>query len=131
MNHLPLQGLFYFYVAAEAGSFKLAAERLFITPAAMSQQIRQLEEKLDIKLFERHHREVRLTEAGRQLLPYVQTSFNALQDGVNLLGQDPDPTKLAISTLPSFAQQWLVPRLGNFSKVAPDLTILTMPLDRL
>lgn len=131
MNYLPLQGLFYFYVAAEAGSFKLAAERLFITPAAMSQQIRQLEEKLDIKLFERHHREVRLTDAGRQLLPYVQTSFNALQDGVNLLGQDPDPTKLAISTLPSFAQQWLVPRLGNFSKVAPDLTILTMPLDRL
>lgn len=131
MNQLPLQGLFYFYVAAEAGSFKLAAERLFITPAAMSQQIRQLEEKLEVKLFERQHRQVSLTEAGRQLLPYVQTSFNSLQDGLNQLGQDPDPSKLAISTLPSYAQQWLVPRLGNFSKVAPDLTILTMPLDGL
>ncbi|MBU2864745.1 LysR family transcriptional regulator [Reinekea forsetii] len=131
MNHLPLQGLFYFYTAAEAGSFKLAAERLFITPAAMSQQIRILEDKLDVKLFERNHRQVSLTEAGRQLLPYVQTSFNAIQDGLNQLGQDPDPSKLAISTLPSFAQQWLVPRLGKFSKVAPDLSILTMPLDGL
>ncbi len=65
----PFQGLFYFYTAAETGSFKLAAERLFVTPAAISQQIRLLEEWLGAELFIRQHRKI-LRRISYPFLPY-------------------------------------------------------------
>ena len=65
----PLQGLYYFYIAAKEGSFKAAAKHLFVTPAAISQQIRQLEEFLGTDLFVRQHRKILLTAEGDYCLP--------------------------------------------------------------
>lgn len=130
MKSLPLQALYYFYIAAENGSFKKAAEQLFVTPGAMSQQIRHLEDLLDVSLFERQHRKVVLSDAGETLFPYAKQAFQALQEGVKSVGQDPDPNTLTVSTLNSFAQQWLVPKLGTLKQDYPDLSIKLMPSNR-
>jgi len=131
VTSLPLQALYYFYHAAELGSFKEAAEKLHVTAGAMSQQIRQLEDRLDIQLFERQHRKVMLTDAGRRLLPFAKQGFDSLQDGLKQVGHDPNPQSLSISTLSSFGQQWLVPRLGELQDIAPDLTITMHPSESL
>lgn len=131
MTGLPLQPLYYFYHAADLGSFKAAADALFVTPGAMSQQIRALEERLNVQLFQRQHRKIELTYAGKKLFPYAQQAFESLQEGLKLIGDDPDPLKLTISTLPSFAREWLIPRLGGLKKRAPDLAIAMMPTHRM
>jgi DNA-binding transcriptional LysR family regulator len=66
------QNLYSFYQSAELGSFKDAAQALYISSAAISQQIRQLEAQLDVKLFELQHRKVALTEEGKLLHQYAQ-----------------------------------------------------------
>jgi len=128
MNRLPpLKALQAFRYAAEAQSFKLAAEQMYVTQAAVSQQIKALEQHLGQKLFRRMVREVELTPEGRQLLPYVSKAFTALEQGVASLGQDPNPNRLTLSVLPSFAGRWLVPRLGAFQQLHPELTIHLSP----
>jgi len=128
---LPLQGLYCFYLAAETGSFKAAAEQLSVSPAAMSQQIRQLEEQLSVKLFIRQHRQVRLTPEGLSLQHYARQGFGSLREGLQLLSADPDPGNLTLSVIPSFAQQWLVPRLGDFTDQRPDLSVFMTSSDAL
>ena len=131
VTNLPLQALYYFYHAAELGSFKAAADLLNVTAGAMSQQIRLLEDRLDTQLFERQHRKVVLTAAGQRLLPYARQGFSQLREGLNQIGHDPDPTSLTLSTLSSFGQQWLVPRLGELKRIVPDLSIALMPTEKL
>ncbi|MBY4675790.1 LysR substrate-binding domain-containing protein [Marinobacterium arenosum] len=123
----PLNALRVFRSAAELGSFKAAAEQLHVTQAAISQQIRTLEEHLGEPLFVRLNREIRLTCSGEQLLPYVQRGFEAFEAGVNSLQSDPEPNQLTVSTLPSFASRWLVPKLGRFNELAPELSVRVMP----
>ncbi|MDI3324843.1 LysR substrate-binding domain-containing protein [Pontibacterium granulatum] len=123
MAHLPLKALQAFRLAAEANSFKDAAEQLHVTQAAISQQIKSLEQHLGLKLFKRLTREVELTDAGRQLLPHVSRGFSSLETGMALLMDDPNPNRLTLSTLPSFASRWLVSKLGEFQQEAPDLSI--------
>lgn len=127
MKNIPLQALHYFYHAADLGSFKAAADALFVTPGAMSQQIRQLEDRLNTKLFERQHRKVVLTKTGEQLLPHVRVAFESLQEGMRQIGDDPDPSQITLSTLPSFGQLWLIPRLGQLKNIAPELSIALVP----
>lgn len=131
MNNLPLQALFYFYRAAENGSFKRASEELHVTPGALSQQIRLLEDRLDTQLFDRQHRKVVLTAAGSRLLPYARDAFTSLREGIKQIGLDPDPTTLHLSTLSSFGQQWLVPRLTHLQELWPELSIALMPSEEL
>jgi LysR family glycine cleavage system transcriptional activator len=123
----PLKALQAFRHAAEAGSFKVAAQRLNVTQAAVSQQIKTLEQHLGMRLFRRLTREVALTPEGAQLLPFVSKGFAALEEGVAALGQDPHPDRLTLSALPSFAGRWLVPRLGTFQQQAPDVAIHLSP----
>ncbi len=128
MNRLPpLKALLAFRHAAEAQSFKVAAERLFVTQAAISQQIKSLEQHLEVRLFQRLTREVVLTPQGQQLLPFVSKGFTALEQGVAGLSQDPNPHRLTLSVLPSFAGRWLVPRLGSFQQANPELNIHLTP----
>ncbi|USD64743.1 LysR substrate-binding domain-containing protein [Vibrio sp. SCSIO 43136] len=127
----PLQALYYFHLAAQTGSFKQAASELFVSPAAISQQIRQLEEWLKCELFVRQHRKVVLTKEGEVLYQSTQKGFVEIQNGVRLLNQDPDPQRLSISTLPSFAQHWLVPRLQSFRQQYPDISMLIEPKNSL
>ncbi|CAM3513519.1 Glycine cleavage system transcriptional activator [Vibrio aerogenes CECT 7868] len=127
----PLQALYYFYVAAETGSFKLAAGQLFVSAAAVSQQIRQLEDWFKCDLFVRQHRQVQLTNEGKLLYQSVSKGFSEIKNGVRLLTQDPDPGRLSISTIPSFAQHWLVPRLQLFRQQHPDMLLLVEPVSQL
>jgi LysR family glycine cleavage system transcriptional activator len=123
----PLKSLQAFRVAGEEQSFKLAAQRLHVTPTAISQQIKTLEHHLGLSLFKRLTREVELTSEGRQLLPYITKAFKIMEDGVEQLAQDPEPNKLIMTVLPSFAGRWLVPRLGRFQQQAPNISIQLSP----
>lgn len=127
----PLQSLYYFYCAANKGSFKDAAESLFVTPAAVSQQIRQLEEWLGCDLFIRQHRNITLTDEGVKLFHSASKGFAEIQHGVKSLSKDPYPHRLSISTHPSFAQHWLMPRLNHFRADNPEISLLMDPRNEL
>lgn len=123
----PLKSLHAFRYAAHCLSFKAAAEHLNVTQAAISQQIKTLEQSLEIELFERHTRQVILTSEGAYLYQYVEQAFNLLEQGVQEIIEDPNPNKLVISTLPSFASRWLVARLGRFQAEEKDINIQLSP----
>ncbi|KPH65531.1 MULTISPECIES: LysR substrate-binding domain-containing protein [Pseudoalteromonas] len=129
MNLPPLKSLWYFKHAAELGSFKLAAEKLFVSQAAVSQQIRLLEANLQCELFTRHTRFVALTRQGEQLLPHVLKGFSCLQNGVNSLRQDEQPHCLNLSVLPSFASGWLLQHVSGFQRAYPGIHLRIDPSD--
>lgn len=118
----PLNALRVFQIAAEQESFKQASEKLHVTQAAISQQIKLLEKFFGEKLFVRLNREVKLTPAAERLLPYVQKAFLLLEEGSKSFQQDPLPHQLKITSVPSFAARWLIPRLGDFQALNPNLT---------
>jgi LysR family glycine cleavage system transcriptional activator len=123
----PLKSLQAFRCAAESLSFKSAAQQLHVTPTAISQQIKTLEQNLGMKLFKRLTREVVLTPEGKQLLPYISNAFVAMEEGITKLTLDPQPNRLMLTTLPSFASRWLVPRLGSFQQQVSDVNIHLSP----
>ncbi len=118
-----LNGLRAFEAAARHQSFTRAAEELNVTQTAVSHQIRTLEERLGLKLFDRRGRALRLTEAAEDYLPSVRSAFDELHDATErLVRRDGDAT-LTISTLTTFAAKWLVPRLGGFQDLHPEISI--------
>ena len=88
MAHVPLNALRTFEAVASRLSFTRGAEALHVSPAAVSSQIRALEERLSQPLFHRKGRQVSLTKAGRRLLPGVQRGLTELRQAVSLLEQD-------------------------------------------
>ncbi|WP_067869204.1 LysR substrate-binding domain-containing protein [Neptuniibacter marinus] len=118
----PLKALRVFQFAAESGSFKLAAEKLNVTQAAISQQIKLLEDFFGEPLFLRLNREVRATPSAHRLLPYIQQAFALIEEGSKTLEQDSFSHQLKITSIPSFAAQWLIPKLGAFQTQHPDLS---------
>lgn len=123
MRHLPpLPSVRVFEAAARHENFTLAAGELGMTQAAVSYQIRLLEERLGIALFVRSKRRVTLSEAGRRLAPVVSDAFDRLSEGFSGL-VDEDESVLAISTAQTFASNWLAPRLGGFQIARPELAV--------
>jgi LysR family transcriptional regulator, glycine cleavage system transcriptional activator len=119
----PLAALRTFAVAARLLSFKLAASELHVTPGAVSQQIKSLEDQLGGPLFLRLTRALRLSERGAAMLPLVQQGLDLL-DSAWRQGQvlvTPRPVLLAAP--PSFAAHWLVPRLAAFHARHPDIAL--------
>jgi LysR family glycine cleavage system transcriptional activator len=132
MRYLPpLKSLQVFLVAGESKNFKQAAEQLNVTQAAVSQQIRLLEEHLQSKLFERTNKQTILTEKGRKLLPFIQRAFEELSSGVNVVSGDQNPQVLRISTVHSFSSLWLIPRLQEFQKLHPEIMVQLAPSSEL
>lgn len=119
----PLKSLYVFRHAATHLSFKEAAEQLYVTQAAISQHIKTLEQHLDVTLFERHTRQVVLTQEGRYLLDYVIKAFDLLETGIQGITGDQRPNTIVITTIPSFATRWLVSRLGKFHEIEQNLNI--------
>ncbi|MEM9278364.1 MAG: LysR substrate-binding domain-containing protein, partial [Pseudomonadota bacterium] len=97
-----------------------AAEELGVTPAALSYQIRQLEEHLELKLFHRLNRAVELTREGRMIASGVVEAFERLEETFSLLSQDEDD-KLVVSTGPAFSAKWLAPRLHSYLEENPEI----------
>ena len=114
MPNVPLNALRTFEAVASRLSFAKGAEALNVTPAAVSSQIRALEERLNQSLFHRHGRQVELTEAGRKLLPGVQRGLQEMSQAVQLVSQDRQEGVLNVSMMPSILQKWLMPRLPGF-----------------
>lgn len=117
----PLNSLRAFEAAARLGSFQKAAEDLFVTPSALSYQIRQLEEHLDVELFHRHNRKVTLSEEGERLYPGVHDGFERFQGAVASLAKARHGNVLVVSSGPAFAAKWLAPRMYRFVDAYPDL----------
>src|SRR5690242_259680 len=123
-GRLPLTALRSFEVAGRLESFTLAAEELFISQAAVSRQIRELEQLLGEPLFERRHRSVLLTGSGRKLLAVLTPSFDRIDECLEDIRGASMSADLKVSVEPSFAACWLVPRLPEFRKRHPDVEIL-------
>jgi len=119
-----LNSLKIFDAAARLGSFKKAAEELFITPTAVSHQIKTLEESLETQLFERKTRSVSLTANGRLLAGTTSRIFQQLTAAVSEISGLKDT--LTISTTASFAAMWLVPKLERFYRKYPGINISVM-----
>jgi len=132
MIRLPsLKSLQAFESAARHMSFTLAAQELNVTPGAISQQIRLLEEFLEIRLFQRLNRTIVLTDAGLLLLPETRKGFEHLRDAVSQVQRRADGGPLTITSAPSFVSKWLIPRLGRFKTRHPDIDVRIDTSDRL
>lgn len=123
----PLNALRAFEAAARHLSFTRAAEELFVTQAAISHQVKALEEHLGRKLFRRLNRALLLTDDGQAYLPSVSRAFTLINEATNNLLTKDAPGPLTVSALPSFAARWLVPRLGRFRQVRPDIDLRIDP----
>src|SRR5215510_755052 len=110
----PLIAVRYFEVAARHLSFTKAAHELNVTHSAISHQIRALEESLGVPLFRRLNRSLVLTEAGQVFLKPVREAFDKLSEATRLVRLRDGAGPLTVSTMPSFAAKWLVPRLRRF-----------------
>ncbi|MEM7169260.1 MAG: transcriptional regulator GcvA [Pseudomonadota bacterium] len=126
----PLNALRAFEAAARHLSFTKAAEELNVTPAAVSHQIKALEETLGVVLFRRLTRALRLTQAGQVALPMLSQGFDLLGQGVEQIQNFTDSNELSISVGPSFGAIWLVPRLEDFRRRHPDIEIRIDGTDR-
>lgn len=122
-RNISLRGLRTFCVAAERASFRDAADKLFITASAVSHQIKNLEEELGQKLFERTSRSLTLTEAGRSLLDDIKPLITRLDEIAARHRVSATRSSLSISVQPFFASEVFIPRLPEFTRDHPDIDI--------
>ncbi|QCJ69661.1 transcriptional regulator [Providencia heimbachae] len=120
---LPLLALRAFAEVAKHQSIKNAASALGVTSGAVSQQIRLLEDRIGLALFIRHRYNMTLTAAGERVYPSLLQAFEQIEGAMKTLVNIRTERALTISTVPSFAASWLVPRLGQFTKLHPEIEI--------
>ncbi|MEZ8143992.1 transcriptional regulator GcvA [Enterovibrio norvegicus FF-33] len=125
----PLNSLRVFETAARHLSFTRAAEELFVTQAAVSHQIKALEEFLGLKLFRRRNRSLLLTEEGQSYFLDIKDIFVSLADATDRVLERGAKGALTISLPPSFAIQWLVPRLSDFNQAHPEIDVRIKAVD--
>jgi len=119
----PLSGLRAFEAAARHGSFRRAADELSVTPTAISHQIRALEDRLGVDLFERRTRQVVLTEAGRRLFPGLRDGFDTIAGALETLAREVSRPALTISATFAFTALWLVPRMARLQATFPQVDL--------
>jgi LysR family glycine cleavage system transcriptional activator len=119
----PLNTLKAFEAAARHESFTRAAEELFVTQGAVSQQVKALESGLGLKLFNRERQRLIITEAGRDYLTVVRDALDRIAVGTERLLQRQNAGVLTVSTSPDFAAKWLVYRLGHFAEAHPEIDL--------
>ena len=119
----PLSALRVFEAAARHESFKQAAEELFVTPGAVSQQIRLLEEHVGVELFVRDGRRVVLSDAGKASAAILREAFEKMFEATRLMKAGVTKGRVTVSAAPSFAAKWLMPRLHDFSAANPDIDV--------
>ncbi len=116
----PLNALRAFEAAARHLNFRLAAEELGVTQGAVAQQVRGLEARLGIALFDRMPRGLHLTEEGRKFSAPLGRAFRLIENAVE---EAADQRQITISVTPSFASKWLVPRLSDFTAKHPEIQV--------
>jgi DNA-binding transcriptional LysR family regulator len=119
----PTQALVCFESSARHESFTKAAEELSLTQSAVCRQIANLEEFLDVQLFRRTRRGVKLTEAGQTYSRQISSRLDAVErDTLSVMGNRGTAT-LELAAVPTFSTQWLLPRLGEFLHTHPHVTV--------
>ena len=126
----PLNALRVFDAAARHLSVTRAADELFVTQAAVSHQIKSLEDFLGLKLFRRRNRSLLLTEEGQSYFQDIKEIFSQLTEATRKLQARSAKGALTVSLLPSFAIQWLVPRLTSFNSAYPGIDVRIQAVDR-
>jgi len=126
----PLNALRAFEASARQLSFTRAAEELFVTQAAISHQIKSLEEFLGIKLFMRKNRALLLSEEGQAYYLDIKDVFTSINDATERLLARGAKGAITVSLQPSFAIQWLVPRLNAFNALHPDIDVRIKAVDQ-
>ena len=119
----PLHSLRVFEAVARHLSFTKAAEELHVTPGAVSQQIKTLEEFVGTPVIRRLKRGILLTDEAQASLPLLRDAFEKLGDASDLLTNRRDSNRLKISVAPSLAAKWLVPRLDSFADTSPEIEV--------
>jgi len=122
-----LTALRTFEAAARHQSFSLAAGELHVTHAAVSRQVRRLEETLAVRLFERTGNRVVLTAAGSELLPVLSRAFDSIAAATNRLADGHESGRLVLSVDPGLAARWLNTRLEHFHRSAPGVDVEIIP----
>ena len=122
-RNVSLRELRTFCVAAEMSSFRDTAEAMFLTPSAVSHQVKSLEDVLDVQLFERLTRSIELTEAGQALYAELRTLIGELDDALERHASNDGRAVLRISVQPFFASELVVPNIGGLTAQNPDLDI--------
>ena len=125
----PLNAVRAFESAARHISFTHAANELNVTQAAVSHQIKSLEQWLGMPLFRRRSRAVTLTEEGARFLPAASEALDGLASAATRLMRAGDSRSLTVTTLDSFASQWLMPRLKGFRALYPDIDVRILASD--
>lgn len=126
----PLNALRVFEAAARLLSFTRAADELFVTQAAVSHQVKALEEFIGIKLFMRKNRSLFLTEEGQSYYLDIKDVFNLIKESTEKLLARGEKGAITVSVQASFAIQWLVPRLKAFSLLHPDIDVRIKAVDQ-
>lgn len=119
----PLNSLRAFEAVGRYLSFSKAADELNVTPGAISQQVRGLEDFLEIKLFKRRNRSIVLTDSGQVFLPLLSDGFAGISAAVDSVRRSQGDEPLTISAAPSFTAKWLIPRLCKFQALHPEIDV--------
>ena len=119
----PLGALLAFEAAAESGTFADAAKKLFVTPAAVSQQIRTLEQLLEVTLFERSKMGVTLTRVGQSYLIFIHEALEKIRLGQQQIKQFSNLDVLTITSFPSIASKWLMPHTLSWMESHIDVEV--------
>jgi LysR family transcriptional regulator, glycine cleavage system transcriptional activator len=121
-NLPPLAAIRAFEAAARHGSFTKAAEELGMTQAAVSYQVKLLEDRVGAPLFLRQARRVVLSDAGRRLAPPVSEAFQRLEAAFAIMRKTTEGV-LSVTAVHTFATNWLVPRMGAFQVAHPEIAV--------
>lgn len=124
----PLNGIRAFSAAGRHLNFRAAAEDLGVTQGAVAQQVRGLEEHLGLRLFLREPRGLAFTEEGRVYHAAVSRAFSQLSEATGALRSA--PSRVTVSVTPTFASKWLIPRLGEFTLVHPEIDLRITATER-
>jgi LysR family glycine cleavage system transcriptional activator len=119
----PIRGLRSFCIASKCLSFKHASEQLFLTPSAVSHQIKQLEEQLGIVLFKRGTRSIELTSAGKQFYQSIQPIIHQLESTISDFTHKQQNQTIVISLPEFFASELFIPRLSDWSERNPNINL--------
>ncbi|MEI2805929.1 LysR substrate-binding domain-containing protein [Albidovulum sp.] len=126
----PLNSLRVFHAVVRHRSLREAAEELYVSPQAVGQQIRLLEDALGIVLMEREGRGIRLTEKAITLSHYVNAGFEEFEEGIRRVTGPRERDRINLNVSPYFGTRYLMPRLGEFRSAVPDAEIgLTTMID--
>ena len=124
-SHVNLKLLRTFFLVNKHASFRLAAEKSFRSPSAISAQIRQLEEQLGVALFHRTTRSVRLTDEGQQLMEFTLRANREIEEGLRKIRESADIRRgrVALSCSPTIAETRLAVVLAAFEKEYPGIEV--------